>query len=159
MIVLFRVDDRLLHGQVARSWTKQYGIQKIIIINDETMNDEFSKMTLCLAKPQNVDLIFSDKQNAHKYLEELDGSDERVMCIVNCFEDAMFVLPNIPRVKKINVGGLRNKSSEPGLMINRSVILSSKDTIHVKQLLNEKYELEIRQIPSETPVYLEDFIE
>lgn len=46
MIKVLRVDDRLLHGQVAQSWTSFYHIDKIFIINDEVENDEFSKVTL-----------------------------------------------------------------------------------------------------------------
>ena len=58
MIVLLRVDDRLLHGQVAKTWTKKYSVDEILIVSDEVVDDEFSKMTLCLAKPSNVKLRF-----------------------------------------------------------------------------------------------------
>ena len=62
MIKVLRVDDRLLHGQVAQSWTSFYHIDKIFIINDEVENDEFSKVTLNLAKPKNVELLFFSRQ-------------------------------------------------------------------------------------------------
>lgn len=158
MIVLFRVDDRLLHGQVARSWTKQYRIQKIVIINNEIMNDEFSKMTLCLAKPQNVDLVFTDRENSKKLLQILDETDERVMCIVNGFEDAMFVLPSLPAVCKVNVGGLRSKTREPGIVVNHLIVLDANDEQCVKELIEKGYQLEVQQIPEEMPINLEDVI-
>ena len=155
MIVVFRIDDRLLHGQVARSWTKQYNIEKIVIINDEVMNDEFSKMTLRLAKPQEVDLIFSDKGNSEELLKRMEISEDRVMCIVNGFEDAMIVLPFLPKVKKINIGGLRSKSRDSNIVINPSVVLTNKDKELVEKLLNDGYILEIRQVPGERPYFLE----
>ena len=55
MIKVLRVDDRLLHGQVAQSWSSFYHIDKIFIINDEVENDEFSKVTLNLIRFSKVD--------------------------------------------------------------------------------------------------------
>lgn len=43
MIKLVRIDHRLLHGQVVFSWTKSLGISRIIVVDDETANDEMKK--------------------------------------------------------------------------------------------------------------------
>lgn len=40
-IVLARIDDRLIHGQVMTSWLNYTGANRIIIIDDETANDTF----------------------------------------------------------------------------------------------------------------------
>lgn len=60
MIKLIRIDHRLLHGQVVFSWTKSLGISRIIVVDDETANDEMKKVSLNLSKPVGVTLnIFS----------------------------------------------------------------------------------------------------
>ncbi len=41
-IVLARIDDRLIHGQVMTSWLNYTGANKIIVIDDVTANDSFS---------------------------------------------------------------------------------------------------------------------
>ena len=51
MIKLTRIDDRLLHGQVAFTWTPALSADCIVIANDKVAKDEFLKMTLNLAKP------------------------------------------------------------------------------------------------------------
>lgn len=43
MIVILRVDDRLLHGQVAFSWLNLLGPDAIVIANDEVMTNEIQK--------------------------------------------------------------------------------------------------------------------
>lgn len=50
MIKLVRIDHRLLHGQVVFSWTKSLGISRIIVVDDETANDEMKKSFLKLIK-------------------------------------------------------------------------------------------------------------
>lgn len=51
MITLLRVDHRLLHGQVAFSWTQYVGADCILIANDNVPDDELRKTTIKLAKP------------------------------------------------------------------------------------------------------------
>ncbi|HBS2988405.1 PTS sugar transporter subunit IIB, partial [Klebsiella pneumoniae] len=54
MITLLRVDHRLLHGQVAFSWTQYVGADCILIANDSVPGDELRKTTIKLAKPPSV---------------------------------------------------------------------------------------------------------
>ena len=57
MIKLLRVDHRLVHGQVAFSWTNALGADAILVANDDVPNDEIWKTALKLAKPANVKLV------------------------------------------------------------------------------------------------------
>ena len=54
MIILTRVDHRLLHGQVAFSWTQSLGADCILIANDDVPTNDIRKTTIKLAKPQGV---------------------------------------------------------------------------------------------------------
>lgn len=149
MIKVLRVDDRLLHGQVAQSWASFYHIDKIFIINDEVMNDEFSKVTLNLAKPKNVDLMFYELCDCKEVLLEAVESNDRVMVIVENFADAWAVHEILPSIHSINIGGLRNKADHNSITLNRFVVLCHRDIEICKRLLNRGVKLEIRQIPAE----------
>lgn len=149
MIKVLRVDDRLLHGQVAQSWASFYHIDKIFIINDEVVNDEFSKVTLNLAKPKNVYLLFYELDTCSEILQEALESDDRVMVIVENFRDAWALHEILPSIHSINIGGLRNKADQNSLTLNRFVVLCRRDIEICKRLLNKGVKLEIRQIPAE----------
>ena len=60
MIKLVRVDHRLLHGQVAFSWTNGVGADCILVASDMVVNDEVWKTTLRLGKPSGCLLYTSD---------------------------------------------------------------------------------------------------
>ena len=51
MIKGLRVDHRLVHGQVAFTWTHFYAATRIIVIDDKSATDEFQKMALNMSKP------------------------------------------------------------------------------------------------------------
>ena len=55
-IVLTRIDDRLIHGQVMTSWLNYTGANKIMVIDNGTANDTFMKTVLKNAVPSNVGL-------------------------------------------------------------------------------------------------------
>ena len=54
MVTMLRVDDRLLHGQVAFSWINQTNPDAILIANDGVINDEITKLAIKMAKPAGV---------------------------------------------------------------------------------------------------------
>ena len=64
MIKLCRVDHRLLHGQVAFSWTNAVQADCILVASDEVVNDEMWKTTLKLGKPAGVKLVIKDIENS-----------------------------------------------------------------------------------------------
>ena len=68
MIKLCRVDHRLLHGQVAFSWTNAVQADCILVASDAVVNDEMWKTTLKLGKPAGVKLVIKDIENAVKAL-------------------------------------------------------------------------------------------
>ena len=72
MIKLLRVDDNLLHGQVAFSWVRNLRIHTIIVADDKVANDQFMKMSLGLAKPVGVNLIIDSVDNAIEILKNDD---------------------------------------------------------------------------------------
>ena len=68
-IVLVRIDDRLIHGQVMTSWLNYTSANKIMIIDDEVANDAFMKSVLKTCVPANVKLATFTVEKAGKIKE------------------------------------------------------------------------------------------
>ena len=56
MIVKLRIDDRLLHGQVAYSWKAKLGYNAIVSVSDAASNDDLRKATIKMCCPDGVKL-------------------------------------------------------------------------------------------------------
>ena len=54
MIKITRVDERLVHGQVAFAWTNSLGADCILVVNDEAAADKIRATTLKLAAPAGI---------------------------------------------------------------------------------------------------------
>ena len=70
LIKLLRVDHRLLHGQVAFSWTNSVKADCILVASDQVVNDDIWKTTLKLGKPSGVKLVIKNMQDV---IEAING--------------------------------------------------------------------------------------
>ena len=78
MIKALRVDHRLVHGQVAFTWTHFLAATRIIVIDDKAAGDDFQKMALNMAKPAGVKLNVFSVEKALERAEKIDSLSDTV---------------------------------------------------------------------------------
>lgn len=156
MIKLLRVDDRLLHGQVAFAWTKNLKVNLIVVANDTIAHDEFTKMTLGLAKPQNVNLTIVEVDKAVNILTSEKGKKYSSLVIVNNVKDAHRIMSEVDELNSLNLGGLRER--EGSKRYTNAITLTEEDVNLAKSLLDSGYEVEIRQMPTDKKQQLQSLL-
>lgn len=156
VIKLLRVDDRLLHGQVAFSWTRNLSATDIVIANDDLSKDEFQKMTLKLAKPRGVNLHIPNLEESKEMIKRHENSKSNVIIIVNNLKDAKKIIDDTLFLKSLNLGGLRERKGAK--RFTGSITLTPEDLEICSKLLKEEVEIEIRQVPEEKKIYLKNLI-
>ncbi len=156
MIKLTRIDDRLVHGQVAFTWTPAISADCLVVANDKVAKDEFMKMTLGLAKPASARLIIKSLADAATFINDARAQQMKILLIVNSVKDAAIMANTVAEIKSINFGGIRTKEgSKP---ISKAIALTDEDIAIVKELLSGGLELEVRQVPTDKKVLIETLI-
>ncbi|MFA9354623.1 PTS sugar transporter subunit IIB [Pediococcus pentosaceus] len=150
MIKLLRVDHRLLHGQVAFSWTQELGVDCILIANDGVMRDDIRKTTIKLAKPQGVKLVIKSIEDSIKALKSGITDKYKLFIVVESIEDAYRLAKSYPEIKHINLGG--TKPAENTKKISKAINITSNDEKMLNELISTGYEVEIRQVPNDKAV-------
>ncbi len=156
MIKLTRIDDRLLHGQVAFTWTPALGVDCILIANDKVAKDEFMKMTLGLAKPASTKLLIKSLEDSVTLLNDERSEHLKVLLLVNSVKDAYAMVKGIPEIKSVNFGGLRTK--EGARLISKAIAVNDDDITLIRELLSKGIELEIRQVPTDSRQMVENLL-
>lgn len=156
MIKLLRVDDKLLHGQVAFSWVRNLKIQTVVIADDHIAYDEFMKMTLGLSKPSGVHLQILEIKDAIAYLKEQLHNDHQVMAIVNSIENASRIMEQIPSIASLNLGSLRERYDT--IPITEFIALNEEDITRCKQWMKQGKEVEMRMRYDDKKLALEKFL-
>jgi fructoselysine/glucoselysine PTS system EIIB component len=129
MIKLVRVDHRLLHGQVAFSWTNTLGADSILIANDEVVNDEIYKTTLKLAKLQGVRLVIKNIQDSINSIESGITDKYKLFIVVSSIEDAYKLATSVKEIKSINLGGVKIKEGTRAISQTINVTPHEEDLI------------------------------
>jgi len=105
-IIHVRIDDRLIHGQVATMWTSNLSATRIMVIDDEAANNDITKMSLKLATPNGVSLSVLPVEKAAMRLNENAYEGQRVFVIVKSPDTLEKLLDLNVDIKQVNVGNL-----------------------------------------------------
>ena len=158
MIALLRIDDRLIHGQVAYGWVSALNTNVILVVNDEAKNDKMKAMALNLAKPSNVKLYIRSVEESGEIVQKFSTSQKsNVLVLVRDSNDALTLLKNSGGViKEINVGGLRY--SEGKRKLTDLVAVDDQDLKNFKEMEKLGVELEFRMLPRDKKKGLKDLL-
>ena len=89
MIVCLRVDERLIHGQVAMTWTKELKLNGLVVASDEAASNEIQKMTLKMAVPEGIKCIIKSVEDVTTILDDPRSESMRLMVLVPTVKDAV----------------------------------------------------------------------
>lgn len=156
MIKLLRVDHRLLHGQVAFSWTSYLGADCILIANDSVMNDQIRKTTLRLCKPHGVKLVIKNIKDSIKAINSGVTDKYNLFIVVESIKDAAALAEKCTQIKSVNLGGIKKKDNTTKW--GNAVFVTDEEVEIIKQMIANNIEVEVRQIPADSTVDAEKLI-
>lgn len=148
MIKLLRIDHRLLHGQVAFSWTKFLESDCILIASDQLMEDQLKMSAMRMAKPTGIKLVMKSMEDSIAALNSGVTDKYKLFIIVESVEDAYRLAKGYTGIKSINIGGM--KARDDRKQISKAVFVSEEDIAMLKELHEDGIELEVRLVPSES---------
>lgn len=144
MIKLVRVDHRLLHGQVALSWTNGVGADCILVASDMVVNDEVWKTTLRLGKPNGVKLVMKNMKDSIKAINSGVTDKYKLIIVVQSIKEAKELLDGCPQIKSINLGN--TKESKTTTKVSKQVFLEEEEKEILRDLVSRGVECEIRAL-------------
>lgn len=158
MLKLIRVDERLLHGQVAIGWTSNSGANTILVANDEAQKDKVKAMALDLAKPSGVKLYIRSVAESGPIVEKFASAKKaQVLVLVRTVQDALKLIQNSNGViKELNVGGLKFEDGKKKL--NDYVAVSDQDIEDLKTIQKLGVNLDFRMLPRDKKLSLADLL-
>lgn len=153
MIILTRVDHRLIHGQVAFSWTNTIGANCILVANDEVASDPIQMSTLRLAAPQGVKVVIKNIKDSIEAINSGVTDKYKLFIVIKNVTDAFKLIENTTAIHELNLGGtLETKNSK---QITPAVFLSLDDESKLKKLISDNISVYSQIVPTEQKIMLE----
>ncbi|PKM92971.1 MAG: hypothetical protein CVU80_00610 [Elusimicrobia bacterium HGW-Elusimicrobia-4] len=156
-IVLIRIDDRLIHGQVIEGWLKVIHADTILVVSDEVVDDEIQSHLMGLAVPENIKLTIADVKDSVKIINTGHDIQERILVLVPDIETASKMIELKADIESLNLGGLHWSQGKTQYL--KAVSLDEKDIEQLKEIKKRGIEIESRALPMDDRIDILKFVE
>ncbi|WP_048983911.1 PTS mannose transporter subunit IIAB [Enterobacter hormaechei] len=156
VIGLARIDDRLIHGQVATRWTKETNVQRIIVVSDEVAADTVRKTLLTQVAPPGVTAHVVDVAKMIRVYNNPKYAGERVMLLFTNPTDVERIVEGGVKITSVNIGGMAFRQGKT--QVNNAISVDAKDIEAFNKLNARGIELEARKVSTDQKLKMMDLI-
>lgn len=149
-ITLLRIDDRLIHGQVATSWAKAVKCEAIFAISDEVANDKLRSELLLQIVPPGLKGYVIPVEKAIKVYHNPQYTGKNILWLVTKPADVLRLIEGGVKIDKVNVGGMTYKDGNK--MLSDAVTVGKADVEAFHKLLDLGVDLTMQKVASNPKV-------
>ncbi|MDR1033830.1 MAG: PTS sugar transporter subunit IIB [Bifidobacteriaceae bacterium] len=144
-ILLTRIDNRLVHGQVATQWNGTLGSNLILVANDKVSGDKMRQGLMDMAAPSGVAMRYFSLQ---KTIDVIGNASEKqkIFIILESPQDALALVKGGVPIKLLNIGNMH--MAEGKRQVATTVAVDDDDVAAFRELQNLGVELQIQRVPS-----------
>ncbi|MBK6495798.1 MAG: PTS sugar transporter subunit IIB [Gemmatimonadetes bacterium] len=156
-LVLLRVDDRLVHGQVVIGWGRPLAARFIVLVDNGVRASTWEQDLYRMAVPEGVEIIFASTAEATASLAGW-AADPRAGILLTGDLTTMAALHDAEPVvaHRINLGGIHHRADRAERL--RYLYLDDADTAILKRLASDGAAITAQDLPTSPPVPLADFL-
>lgn len=155
-IIHIRIDERLIHGQIAGFWTNELKATRIMVIDDEISTDATEKSILRMAAPSGIALSVLSVEKAVANIASGKYGNQRVLVILKSPRTAVRLLEGGLSIKLINVGNMSNK--EDTVAIKNSINITEQDRKDFEELIDNGVKLTAQMVPNDPVENLQSYL-
>ena len=145
-ILLTRIDNRLVHGQVATQWCRNIGANLILVINDAVAGNALRQELMNMAVPAHISIRYWSIENACASIPKLPKR-QKIMIVCEKPQDVWKLIEGGISIKKVNIGNMN--SGDGKNKVTDSVAVGEEDLVIFRKMYESGVELELRRVPSE----------
>ena len=154
-LALYRIDDRLIHGQVVVGWGQPLNASFIVLVDDEVSNSDWEQDLYRMGVPPQIEVIFASVDQAAAQLSTWDA-DERVgILLVGDIDTAVALAQRAPQIRSFNVGGVHHRTGRRERL--RFVYLTDDEAAKLRQLAADGVEVTAQDVPTARAVPVGEF--
>jgi mannose/fructose/N-acetylgalactosamine-specific phosphotransferase system component IIB len=155
-IALYRIDDRLIHGQVVVGWGQRLNVGFIVLVDDAVRASPWEQELYRMGVPPNIEVITVSTAEGAARLAEWDADPRVGIVVAGDIATLAALTENCHAVTRINVGGVHQRPGRRERL--RFVYLSDAEVEQLKRLAARGIEVTAQDVPTARAVPLAEFI-
>ena len=149
-MVLVRIDDRLIHGQVVENWMKFLKINHVVVVNDFVASDRMQKTLFSMAVPDHAKISILTIAQAKEAILNSQFEGDRAMLLLVSPQDVLNLINKGVRIKEVNIGGMHYSPDKKQIL--KAISVSKQDIQAFQELDKLGVHLEARMVPDDEKI-------
>ncbi|MDR2977126.1 MAG: PTS N-acetylgalactosamine transporter subunit IIB [Streptococcaceae bacterium] len=153
-ILLTRIDNRLIHGQVGVTWTKTLGANLIVVADDEASTDTLAQELMSVtADSSGAGVRFFTLQRTIDIIGKAAPHQKIFLVVRNPHSARVLIESGVP-IKQLNVGNMH--FSEGKHALSKKVYVDAQDVEDLNAIIRTGVEVYIQDVPGDSKEVLKD---
>ena len=146
-IVLARIDTRLLHGQVATTWTKMTKPDRIIVCSDGVAQDELRKTMIVQAAPPGVHVHVVPIKKIIEIAHDTRFGNTKAMLLFETPQDMLRAIEGGVEIKEANLGSMAHSVGK--VVVTNAVAMDEDDVKTLEAIRECGTKFDVRKVPAD----------
>lgn len=155
-IELYRIDDRLIHGQVVVGWGQPLGLRFIVLVDDDVAASDWEQELYRMGVPPSMEVYFHSVAEMSSALQGYRDDARPGMLLVARVETMQELVRQNPEIMRVNVGGVHHAEGRSQRL--RYVFLTADEENVLRDLQQQRVEVTAQDVPSARPVPLDELL-
>jgi mannose/fructose/N-acetylgalactosamine-specific phosphotransferase system component IIB len=155
-VELYRIDDRLIHGQVVVGWGQPLDIQLLVLVDDVVAESEWEQELYRMAVPPEMEIRFESVESAARAHEEYAADRRRSIFVIADIETMLRLAARVPAIRAVNLGGLHHRAGRDQKL--RYVFLTPDEEAKLRDLAASGVAVTAQDVPSAHVVPLDELL-
>jgi mannose/fructose/N-acetylgalactosamine-specific phosphotransferase system component IIB len=156
-VVLFRVDERLIHGQVVVGWGERLNMDRIVVVDDELSGSAWEQELYCLGVPSSVDAGFVGVDEARRSFRHWRADPRRIVVLVRNLDTLGRIAEGgVLDGNEVNLGGIHHAPGRQ--MVLPYLFLSPEEREQLRTIAQAGVEISARDLPGSRAVPLAELL-
>jgi len=154
-LALYRIDDRLIHGQVVVGWGQPLDIEFIVLVDDSVATSDWEQELYRMGVPPEMEVYFHTASDAITAIPKY-RADPRHGILLTGDIATMQALVDGAGIEAVNVGGIHSRDGRVQRL--RYVFLSPVEEKQLRSLAARGVKVTAQDVPGARPVALDDLL-
>lgn len=155
-VLLYRIDDRLVHGQVVVGWGQPLDIRLLILVDDVVATSGWEQELFRMAVPPEMEIRFESVETAACAHDEFVAGKRNAIVVAPDIDTMRRLAERVHAIRRVNVGGLHHRAGRNQKL--RYVFLSPGEEAALRDLSSSGLTITAQDVPSARAVPLDEFL-
>ena len=156
-IGLARIDTRLLHGQVATTWTKTVGPDRIIVVSDKVAHDELRKSMIMEAAPPGVKVHVIPIKKMNEINKDPRFGLTKALLLFETPQDVLEYVEGGGELSEVNLGSMAHSKGK--VVVTNALAMGPEDVETLEKLKAKGIKFDVRKVPADRAENLDSLLQ